>query len=92
MRPFILNIFSHWTDPAADLANMSWARRLFANLRPWMRPGVYVDFMSGDETERVAEAYEELHPLREMTKHDPQLDTAKPEHSAPVSPFALASR
>ena len=57
--PFILNILSHWTDPAADFANIAWARRLFADLRPWMRPGVYVNFMSGDESERVPEAYQE---------------------------------
>jgi hypothetical protein len=72
--PFILNILSHWTDPAADLANMSWARRLFADLRPWMRPGVYVNFMSGDEVERVSEAYRERWDrLREIkTKYDPR--------------------
>ena len=72
--PFILNILSHWTDAAADLANISWARRLFAQLRPWMRPGVYVNFMSGDEAERVPEAYrgrwERLRDIK--TKYDPR--------------------
>ncbi len=70
--PFILNILSHWTDAADDLANITWTRRLFADLRPWMRPGVYVNFMSGDESERVPEAYRERwERLREIkTKYD----------------------
>lgn len=55
--PFILNLLGHWTDPFADEANVGWVRSLFADLRPEMRPGVYVNFMSGDEESRVGEAY-----------------------------------
>jgi hypothetical protein len=57
--PFILNLLADWKDPAGDAANVSWVRNLFGTLRPHMKPGVYVNFMSGDEQERVPEAYQE---------------------------------
>jgi hypothetical protein len=55
--PFVLNLIGNWSDPADDAANISWVRGLFARLRPAMVPGVYVNFMSGDEADRVPEAY-----------------------------------
>jgi hypothetical protein len=57
--PFVLNLLGNWEDPAGDAANISWIRSLFARLRPAMVPGVYVNFMSGDESDRVPEAYRE---------------------------------
>jgi len=57
--PFIVNILGNWSDPADDAENISWVRNLFAKLRPSMTPGVYVNFMSGDEDDRTAEAYRE---------------------------------
>jgi hypothetical protein len=57
--PFVLNLLGNWSDPADDAANISWIRDLFARLRPGMVPGVYVNFMSGDENDRVPEAYRE---------------------------------
>jgi hypothetical protein len=55
--PFVVNILSHWIEPADDAANISWTQDLFSRLRPAMVPGVYVNFMSGDEGDRVPEAY-----------------------------------
>jgi hypothetical protein len=55
--PFIVNILGSWSEPAEDAANISWVRNLFAKLRPAMTPGVYVNFMSRDEEDRVTEAY-----------------------------------
>lgn len=57
--PFIVNILGSWEEPAEDAVNVAWVRSLFAELRPSMTPGVYVNFMSGDEEERVTEAYRE---------------------------------
>ena len=57
--PFIVNLLGSWSDAAADAANVAWIRNLFAELRPAMTPGVYVNFMSGDEQDRVPEAYRE---------------------------------
>lgn len=55
--PYIMNLIAHWTHPQADSANVGWVRSLFESLRPWLKPGVYVNFMSGDEGDRVQEAY-----------------------------------
>jgi hypothetical protein len=57
--PFVLNLLGNWEEPADDAANISWIRSLFARLRPAMVPGVYVNFMSADEGDRVPEAYRE---------------------------------
>ena len=57
--PFIMNLLANWSDPSADAGNIAWVRELFNKLRPAMKPGVYVNFMSGDEQDRVPEAYHE---------------------------------
>jgi hypothetical protein len=55
--PFIVNLLGNWQNAEDDAVNVSWIRDLFAKLRPAMVPGVYVNFMSGDEDDRVPEAY-----------------------------------
>ncbi len=55
--PLVVNLLANWTDAADDAANVAWIRNLFQALRPAMTPGVYVNFMSGDEDDRVPEAY-----------------------------------
>jgi FAD/FMN-containing dehydrogenase len=57
--PFVLNLLANWSHASDDAANLSWIRNLFEALRPSMTPGVYVNFMSGDEDDRVPEAYRE---------------------------------
>jgi FAD binding domain/Berberine and berberine like len=57
--PFILNLLANWSEPSADAVNVAWIRGLFNKLRPAMKPGVYINFMSGDEQDRVPEAYHE---------------------------------
>jgi hypothetical protein len=57
--PFILNLLATWSEPSSDAGNVAWIRGTFNNLRPAMKPGVYINFMSGDEQDRVPEAYHE---------------------------------
>lgn len=57
--PFILNLLANWSDPSADAGNISWIRGIFNKLRSAMKSGVYINFMSGDEQDRVPEAYHE---------------------------------
>jgi hypothetical protein len=57
--PFILNLLANWSEASADADNIAWIRGVFNTLRPGMRPGVYINFMSGDEQDRVPEAYHE---------------------------------
>jgi hypothetical protein len=55
--PFILNLLANWSEPSSDAGNIAWIRGVFNKLRPAMKPGVYINFMSGDEQDRVPEAY-----------------------------------
>jgi hypothetical protein len=57
--PFIMNLLANWSEASADGDNISWIRGVFHKLRPAMKPGVYINFMSGDEQDRVPEAYQE---------------------------------
>lgn len=57
--PFIVNLLATWSEASADADNISFIRQLFHKLRPAMQPGVYVNFMSGDEQDRVHEAYQD---------------------------------
>jgi hypothetical protein len=72
--PFIMNLLAHWSEASADAGNISWIRGLFSKLRPAMKPGVYVNFMSGDEQDRVPEAYRERwdRMVAVKTHYDPQ--------------------
>jgi len=57
--PFVITLLANWADASADPLHISWVRGIFQQLRPAMKPGVYVNFMSGDEQDRVPEAYQE---------------------------------
>jgi FAD binding domain-containing protein/berberine-like enzyme len=71
--PVIMNLLAQWPDAAADDVHISWVRGLFNKLRPAMKPGVYVNFMSGDEQDRVPEAYSERwdRMVAVKTRYDP---------------------
>ena len=71
--PFILNLLANWSDASADAEHISRIRGLFHRLRPAMKPGVYVNFMSGDEQNRVPEAYQERWDriVEVKTRYDP---------------------
>lgn len=57
--PFVMTLLANWQSPSGDDKHISWVQRVFQELRPAMKPGVYVNFMSGDEQDRVPEAYQE---------------------------------
>lgn len=71
--PFITNLLANWQDASDDALHISWVRSLFQKLRPAMTPGVYVNFMSGDEQDRVPEAYRQRweRMVAVKTKYDP---------------------
>jgi len=54
---FIMNVHTRWRDPGQDTACIAWARRLFDAAAPFASGSVYVNFMSGDEEDRVENAY-----------------------------------
>lgn len=54
---FVVNIHTRWRDPADDANCMGWARQLFQDLAPHAMGSVYVNFMPGDEPNRIRSAF-----------------------------------
>lgn len=54
---FILNVHTRWGQPDQDDECISWARQFFEATAPHATGGVYVNFMTADEQERVRAAY-----------------------------------
>jgi hypothetical protein len=71
--PFIINLLANWADASGDALHIPWIRSVFGKLRPSMKPGVYVNFMSGDEQDRVPEAYRQRweRMIEVKTHYDP---------------------
>lgn len=71
--PFALNIVASWLDPSENDKNVRWAREFFAAMQRFSS-GVYVNFMSEDDSARVKDAYgeEKYRRLVELKdKYDP---------------------
>jgi FAD/FMN-containing dehydrogenase len=54
---FVMNVHGRWADPADDKRCIGWARDFFAASAPFASGGVYVNFLTADEGERVRDAY-----------------------------------
>jgi FAD/FMN-containing dehydrogenase len=54
---FVLNVHGRWEEAAQDQAGIAWARAFFDASAPYASAGAYVNFMTEDETDRVAAAY-----------------------------------
>jgi FAD/FMN-containing dehydrogenase len=50
-------IYSLWTDPSQNAANIAWVRDTWQQLRPFAPGGVYVNELGEDDGSRVREAY-----------------------------------
>ena len=55
---FNLMILGAWTDPAASDANIRWTRELWKDMRPFSADAVYVNYMDGDDIDRLEAAYD----------------------------------
>jgi FAD/FMN-containing dehydrogenase len=70
---FIANVHGRWDDPKQDAAGTAWAREFFEAAKPFSTGGVYVNFMTQEEMDRVPAAYgrnfERLAGLK--AKYDP---------------------
>jgi FAD/FMN-containing dehydrogenase len=71
---FVLNVHGRWDEAAQDEACIAWARAFFEASAPYASAGAYVNFMTGDEGNRVAAAYgvnyERLKQIKK--KYDPE--------------------
>jgi FAD/FMN-containing dehydrogenase len=66
---FVMNAHTRWESPSDDARCIAWARGLFDELAPHATGGVYVNFMPGDEAQRVRQGaygpnYERLAALK----------------------------
>jgi len=54
---FVMNVHGRWEDPADDKRGIAWARDFFRAAAPFATGGVYVNFLTADEGDRVRAAY-----------------------------------
>jgi FAD/FMN-containing dehydrogenase len=54
---FVLNVHGRWDSPAQDGSCIAWARAFFDASAPYASAGAYVNFMTEEESNRVAAAY-----------------------------------
>ena len=54
---FVMNVHGRWDDAADDERCMRWARDFFNASAPFASGGVYVNFLTADEGDRVRGAY-----------------------------------
>ena len=71
---FVLNVHGRWDEAAQDKTCIAWARAFFEASKPYASAGAYVNFMTGDESDRVAAAYgANYNRLKEIKKkYDPE--------------------
>ncbi len=54
---FVVNVHGRWDHPADDARCIAWARDFFKASAPYASAGAYVNFMTEEETDRIAAAY-----------------------------------
>jgi FAD/FMN-containing dehydrogenase len=54
---FGMNVHTRWRESTADKAHVAWAKQVFKEAAPFSVGTAYVNFMPGDETQRVESAY-----------------------------------
>ena len=54
---YALNVHTRWESAADDERCIAWAREFFAKSKPFASGGVYINFLTQDETDRIAFAY-----------------------------------
>jgi FAD/FMN-containing dehydrogenase len=70
---YVLNVHARWESASEDQRCIGWAREFFARSQPFASGGAYINFLTRDETDRIAFAYgatyERLVELKQ--KYDP---------------------
>lgn len=70
---FMMNVHGRWETPAEDQTVVQWCREVYAAATPYATGQAYVNFMTGEESARVGEAYGRNYDrLRQVKrKYDP---------------------
>jgi FAD/FMN-containing dehydrogenase len=69
-----MNVHGRWENPADDARCIGWARDFFKTSAAFASGGVYVNFLTADEGDRVPAAYgSNYHRLAQVKrKYDPK--------------------
>lgn len=54
---YVMNVHGRWESAAEDERCIAWAREFFAKSQPFASSGAYINFLTGEETDRIAFAY-----------------------------------
>jgi hypothetical protein len=54
---YVMNVHARWETAAEDGRCIAWAREFFAKSQPFASDGAYINFLTHDESDRVAFAY-----------------------------------
>lgn len=54
---YVMNVHGRWESAAEDESCIAWAREFFARSQPFASGGAYINFLTEEETDRVAFAY-----------------------------------
>jgi hypothetical protein len=65
---YIMNVHGRWSDARDDERVRVWARRAFQDAAPHATGSGYVNFLTDDETERVAASYGTNYPRLQTVK------------------------
>jgi FAD/FMN-containing dehydrogenase len=71
---YIMNLHGRWEAASEDERCIAWCREVFNGMAPFATGGVYVNFMTEEEDERVREAYGDSYDrlARLKRKYDPR--------------------
>jgi FAD/FMN-containing dehydrogenase len=70
---YVMNVHGRWESAADDERCIAWAREFFARSKPFASGGAYINFLTQDETDRIAVAYGATYDrlVRLKKKYDP---------------------
>ncbi|MCY1444492.1 Berberine and berberine like protein [compost metagenome] len=54
---YVMNVHARWDSAADDERCIAWAREFFARSKPFASGGAYINFLTQDESDRIAFAY-----------------------------------
>ncbi|MDP3069913.1 MAG: FAD-binding oxidoreductase [Opitutaceae bacterium] len=71
---YVCNVHGRWETAAEDKAGIAWARNFFKAIAPFATGGVYVNFLTDDEPDRIRAAYGPGYDrlVAAKKKYDPQ--------------------
>jgi FAD/FMN-containing dehydrogenase len=54
---YVMNVHGRWDTAAEDQRGVAWAREFFAKSQPFASGGAYINFLTQEESDRIAFAY-----------------------------------